>query len=76
MRFAVITIELPLDGGVMEDAQVLAQLITEKALTTLGHVDLSKGFKPVGKVVDVRLENRPPGATGHARARSILDSQQ
>lgn len=84
MRFAVITIELPLDGGEMEDAKTLADLIAEKALTSPEQLEAMDRdnlfqphhFRPAGQVVDVRLEDRPSGVIGHARARSIMDSQR
>jgi hypothetical protein len=33
-RFAIVTIEMPLDGGDLEDAKILAGLIGSRTLTT------------------------------------------
>jgi hypothetical protein len=71
-RFAVITIELPLDAsGTLEDAKTLATLIANTALSQAPH-DVTQ-FRPVGSVVVVALEDRDEGGMGHARARALLD---
>lgn len=58
MQFAVITIELPLDGGELADAKALADFIARRALTTNLHElgrDVSKLY---GTVTNVKLVQR------------------
>lgn len=68
-RFAVVTIEMPLDGGEIEDAQVLANIIEHRSLTK----DPARAglFGAIyGQVVTVEIEDRDRGM-GRARATAL-----
>ena len=69
-RFAIITIELPLDGGSLDDAETLGDLIELLALRDV----TSDGPQPVGRVSEVRVEDRPESDVVRA-ARAILDGR-
>lgn len=71
-RFAVIIIELPLDGGDIEDAKILAESVRHRGISD-EPFDISSGaFKPYGHIVDVLIEDRRPGAMGKSRAVALL----
>jgi hypothetical protein len=58
MRVGVITIEIPLDGGELEDARTLADMIARRTLTTNLH-DIQRDSSLIyGRVTDVKLANR------------------
>ena len=73
-RFAIITIELPLDGGELEDAKVLAKVVAERGISCTIREECGNPYqiKPVGQVVDVAIEDRPEGSMGRARAQAML----
>jgi hypothetical protein len=73
-RFAMVTIELPLDGGDIEDARVLADLIASKTLTSNPEEMIGlKWSRLCGRVANVEIEDRANGAMGRTAARRVLD---
>jgi hypothetical protein len=65
-RFAIVTIEMPLDGGDLEDAKILAGLIGSRTLTTDQSVIGRTQCKLYGQVINVQIEDR----VGKGRAQS------
>jgi hypothetical protein len=69
-RFAIVTIEMPLDGGDLEDAKILAGLIGSRTLTTdqsmIGRATALDRCKLYGQVINVQIEDR----VGKGRAQS------
>ena len=70
-RFAVITIELPFDGGDLEDAQQLADLLSKKMLTD--DPTMMGAARLYGTVAAIEIEDRAVGTLGRARARVFAD---
>jgi hypothetical protein len=66
-RFAIVTIEMPLDGGDLEDAKILAGLIGSRTLTTdQSVIGRTPECKLYGQVINVQIEDR----VGKGRAQS------
>jgi hypothetical protein len=60
IRYAVITIECPLDGGEQEDADTIATMIEDLGLVPVGEVDAQTFLdgRVEGNITDVRIEDR------------------